>query len=74
MPRHYMKTDTDVEIVALMLGCKPDSGLVNTMNGLATSGEIGEGDTYGWILRKLLLHELARLGEPARRPVEAAAA
>ena len=71
MSRHYTINDTDVRVIATMLGCEPASGLVNTMNALSADGSIHGGDTYGQILRAVLLHELARL---ARKPAEDAAA
>ena len=73
MARHYRTTDLDVTTIATLLGCKANSGLTNTINTLAQEGKIEDGDTYGWILKQVLEHGLARLGEVTRKPVEVAA-
>ena len=72
---HYTTESLLTSIIATMLGCKPASGLVNTLNDLSREGKIEPGDTYGWILRQVCEHELARLNESGvtRKPLTEAA-
>ena len=50
---------TEVKIIATMLGCKPNNGLVNKLNKLHRDGLPEEGLTYGRIYRAFLAAEIA---------------
>lgn len=50
----YNVDSLDVSIVAVLLGCKPDNGLVNRMNDLRARRLIVDGDTYGDMLRAVI--------------------
>ncbi len=49
----------EVTSIACLLGCKPSSGLVNTLNELRESGAFGPASTYGDILIAFLDYKLA---------------
>ena len=57
--RRFTIESLEVTTTATLLGCKPNSGLINTLNDLKKAGLIKKGDTYGAILKVFLIHLLA---------------